>query len=92
MYDVPDWVPGLGGVASHADAWIEINTNVAMMGETLSYPTRMRGLKFFYMMDRRKLQASHPTQMRGLKSQEQISVIHGTIQSHPTRMRGLKSV
>ena len=57
----------IGGVAPHAGAWIETYSPSAVIGDSPSHPTRVRGLKPSVWSRRQCRKQSHPTRVRGLK-------------------------
>ena len=68
--ETPDNKPNLGGtpVAPHAGAWIEtLSTRFFIDFDTLSHPTRVRGLKLCAHCQQVLVFWSHPTRVRGLK-------------------------
>ena len=54
-----------------------------------SHPTRVRGLKSYFIAQAKAQNLSHPTRVRGLKLLERVLVAFQHW-SHPTRVRGLK--
>ena len=76
-------------VVPHAGTWIEIFAGTQVVHNTLSFPTRERGLKFFNPFLCPGILPSFPTRERGLKL-SQLCIYIRCWQSFPTRERGLK--
>ena len=57
----------------------------------LSHSTRVRGLKYFYLLVETSLSRSHSTRVRGLKYRW-LGAFESNDWSHSTRVRGLKCI